>query len=426
MNLRVYTIILYLLSPFIWGYFLVRAIKAPEYREGFWQRLGLRLNSNNKQLTNQQRIVVHCASVGEVIAARPLIEKLLDTYTDDSHIVVTTSSPTGKQTVKKLFADRVMHAYLPIDWPGSCRRFIQTIKPKLLILMETELWPNILHCCQQKQIPVLLANARLSDKSLSKYQQYPRLTRDIFSNITRIAAQYDSDRINFLKLGISSDKLKMVGSIKFDINLTEQIIADQKSFRDDWVGNRPTWVAASIHPDEFEWILKAHRRLLKQFPDLLLIAVARHPEQFETLKQDCQLHQLKFVSRSLNIPPTENEQVVVADTMGEMLLYCGAANLAYVGGSLIPRGGHNPIEPVSCGTPVIMGPSVYNFSEVCQILANQGVLITLDSEENLADSIAGWLGDREKLNQLSAKTAQIMRQNRGSVERLLNEVRALI
>lgn len=420
MNRAIYTFLFYLLSPVIWAYLLFRAIKAPEYRDGFRQRLGIL-----SQSIKGKGILVHCASVGETRAAAPLIKRLVQEFPDLS-VTVSTTTPTGKKAVAELFGGKVQHVYLPIDWPGSVRRFLTALEPQLVILMETELWLNLISECGRRAIPVLLANARLSDKSLNKYLKHQKLARQLFSGVSYVAAQYQSDKDNFCRLGVNDSKVGCVGSIKFDIEITPQLLDAHRLLKQQWAENRPVWIAASIHPAEFDWVLKAHRQLLESFPDLLLIGVPRHPEKFVDFKSACDKHNLPYISRSNKEPTHLKTRVIVGDTMGEMMLFCGVANIAYVGGSLIERGGHNPLEPLACGVPVVMGPHFYNFSDICQLLIQQDLLAVVENEQQLAIVIEGALADQSTARIKAEKSESFMQQNRGCVDRLVTLSHQLI
>ena len=420
MNRFFYSLLLYLLSPIIWAYFLFRAIKAPEYRDGFWQRLG-----NIPKNIKSKGILVHCASVGEVRAAAPLIHQLAEAFTDFP-ITVSTTTPTGKKAVKTLFGDSVSHVYLPVDWPGSARRFLARLKPELVILMETELWFNLLFDCHRRQIPVLLANARLSDKSVTKYLKHENFSRQLFSFVSIIAAQYQSDKDNFLSLGIAKDNIKLVGSIKFDLEVDTALKIQQEQLKQSWAAERPVWIAASIHPAEFDWILTTHKQLLKKMPDLLLIGVPRHPEKFGEFKSTCANHQLSYVNRSEEKSPDKDTQVVVADTMGEMMLFCGVADLAYVGGSLIERGGHNPLEPLACGTPVVMGPHFYNFADICEQLIAHRLMEVVADQAQLTSTIGQLFTELGKEQTRQQEAHSFMQNNRGCVDRLIELSQSLL
>jgi len=420
MNRAFYSLSLYLLSPLIWLYFLYRGFSDPRYLKGLKQRLGYL-----PVIFSKGGIHIHCASVGEMIAATPLIKKIVARY-HDKPLTITTTTPTGKSVAAKLIKSldhpNVQHCYLPIDWSGACNRFLNQIEPKLCILMETELWPNFLNQLSQKNIPVLLANARLSNASLKKYQKHLKLSEEIFSTISLITAQYESDKNNFQRLSVPENKIELVGNIKFDIEFSQELKNSQRQLKQEWTANRSSWIAASIHPDEFDAILTAHKKLLLLFPDLLLIAVPRHPEFFDTLKQACKKHHLNFISRSENVRPNESHTVLVGDTMGELTLICSTADVAFVGGSLIERGGHNPLEPAACGLPVIMGQSDYNFSDVCKIMKKLEVLEVIADEESLFNSIKTLFSNPDLLNKKSLTTKKLFEKNRGAVDKIMKSV----
>ncbi len=424
MNRKLYTLLLYFLSPLVWLYFFYRGIKDRGYIKGLSQRLGFGI-----QNIIAGCIHIHCASVGETRAAIPLIKQLAGKFSSDS-LVITTTTPTGRNEVIKLIGELnhpgVQHCYLPIDWPGACQRFIKKIRPKISILMETELWPNLLDQLSKKKVPTLLANARLSDSSLRKYQKHLPLSRELFSRITRVAAQYESDSANFQSLGIAKSKIELIGSIKFDITLSDQLKENQQQLKQQWSKDRASWIAASIHPAEFEMVLNTHQKLLVDFPDLLLIAVPRHPERFEEFKQACQIQGLNFVSRSEAISPKNNQSVLVGDSMGELILMCGAADIAFVGGSLIKRGGHNPLEPAACGLPVIMGSSNYNFSDISQILQKQDVLEIVEDPASLYLTLKNLLSQPASLQTRSKASQAIFANNRGAVDKIMLLINQLL
>lgn len=439
MNRKLYTLLLYLLTPIIWFYFLYRGIKDIRYVQGLKNRIGL-----IPEGIDRNGIHIHCASVGETRAALPLIKKIAQ-KNPLSSILITTTTPTGKDEVLKLISSfeqtnvphsnvrhsnlkhsQIRHAYLPIDWPGACKRFVKKLQPKLSILMETELWPNLLDQLHRHDIPVLLANARLSDLSLKKYQKHLKLSQDIFSKISIVTAQYESDSQNFQALGVSRDNIQLIGSIKFDIRLSKELLKGQQQLKQAWSANRPSWIAASIHPAEFEVVLSTHTKLLEMFPDLLLIAVARHPERFNELKLACKGKNLSFISRTDSQSPTTEHKVMIGDTMGELTLMCGAANVAFVGGSLIDRGGHNPIEPAACGLPVIMGASYYNFSEISQMMQQQDALTIVNNDSELFQTLKKLFSDPILLTKKSRSAVQIFDTNRGAVDKIMNSIDNLL
>jgi len=423
MNRTLYTISLYFLSPIIWLYFCYRGFSDPRYLKNLKQRLGF------VPAVVKNSLHIHCASVGETLAAKPLIKKIAAEY-PQKKIVITTTTPTGREQVailiKEINHPTIQHCYLPIDWTGSCKRFINNIKPELTILMETELWPNLLKQLSKNTIPILLANARLSDSSLKKYQKYPKLSEEIFSTLSLVAAQYHSDKENYQTLGVPESKINLIGNIKFDLKLSGELRDKQNKIKTEWAANRPSWIAASIHPDEFDSILTTHIRLLEHFPDLLLIAVPRHPEFFDLFKQACSKNNLNYLSRSDNIAPGRTNNLLVGDTMGELTLMCGAADVAFVGGSLIERGGHNPLEPAACGLPVIMGESDYNFSDICKIMREAKVLDVVGNEQELSEAVKLLLSDPTLLKSKSKAANKIFEINRGAVDRIMQSINSLL
>jgi len=419
-----YTLLLYLLSPLIWLYFVKRGINDRRYFNYLNQRLGF---SNKPDKTGG--IHIHCASMGETIAASPLIRAIAKQF-PSLPITITSTTPTGREEalkiIHKLNKKNIQHCYLPIDWPGACRRFINNLQPKLSILMETELWPNLLNRLSKTDIPILLANARMSDSSTRKYLKHPKLSKQIFSKLTTISAQYQSDKDNFIKLGANQKDIELVGNIKFDIQIDSKIVNQQEKLRAAWANNRPCWIAASIHPKEFDSILKAHKQLLEKFPSLLLIAVARHPERFEELKQECRNSKLNFVSRTDNLSACSEHSVLVGDSMGELLLFYGAADIAFVGGSLIPRGGHNPIEATACGLPVLMGTSDFNFSDVTQKLKSENVLDTVNNKDELIEKLELLISDTALLKGKSELARKAIVANKGALSKMLSSISSIL
>lgn len=424
MNQVTYTITLYLLSPVIWLYFLYRGLRDRRYWLGLSQRLG-----SIKRPNGTQCIHIHCASVGETLAAKPLVEQLAIDFPNHS-LLITSTTPTGKAEVQKLIARMsgvtIENYYLPIDWLGSNRRFITKTKPCLCILMETELWPNLLQQLRQRKIPILLANARMSEKSLHRYLKHPKLTRQIFKNLSVVAAQYSSDGENFIKAGADKEKIQLIGNLKFEIKISDELLTTQKEFKEIWTAGRPAWIAASIHPAEFKLLLNVHQQLLDSHPELLLIAVPRHPESFEEFKSSCKSKQLTFVSKSENKPLDSSQQILVGDTMGELMTMFPAAEIAFIGGSLIPRGGHNPLEPSVCGLPVIMGPSDYNFTEICQIMRHYRALKTVANADELYDFLNAKLTDLDSLKLMTDSVDKLFNDNRGSAVKISHIAKKLI
>jgi 3-deoxy-D-manno-octulosonic-acid transferase len=417
MNFTSYTLLLYLMTPFIWLYFLFRGSKDSDYLKHWPERLGLIDHS-----ISRGAIHIHCASVGETLAAKPLILAIAHNH-PELGLLISTTTPTGRSEVNKLIDSQQLSTaqacYLPIDWPGSCQRFIKRTSPSLSIIMETELWPNFLKQLNKFAVPSLLANGRLSQKSLKKYQKHSAFSRQVFAQISQIAAQYQSDKDNFLSLGATPDNLHLVGNIKFDIQLDSQLLERQKHLKQQWSKDRPCWIAASIHPGEFDLVFDIHKALLTACPSLLLIAVPRHSEKFDELKKKSKSYGFSSVNRSDEQPPTSDNSVVIGDTMGELTLLLGAADMAFVGGSLIERGGHNPLEPAACGLPTIMGASFYNFADIVEKMKQAKALTLVNNQQQLQETLQQWIFAPESIADKAKHTQRLFEQNSGVTEKTL-------
>jgi 3-deoxy-D-manno-octulosonic-acid transferase len=276
-----YTILLYLIQPLVWLRLLLRSRKAPAYRKRWAERYGFCRNK-----VKPDGILLHSVSVGETLAAIPLVRALRHRY-PMLPITVTTMTPTGSERVMSAFGKDVHHVYLPYDLPGAMGRFLDTVRPKLVIVMETELWPNMIAALNRRKIPLVIANARLSDRSAKGYGKLGRFMRRLLSRITLIAAQTQEDGDRFLQLGLKRGQLAVTGSLKFDISVTPELAAKAITLRRQWAPRRKVWIATSTHDGEETIILQAHRKLLETFPDLLLILVPRHPERFLTPAKWC-------------------------------------------------------------------------------------------------------------------------------------------
>ncbi|MWN90287.1 3-deoxy-D-manno-octulosonic acid transferase [Gilliamella sp. Pra-s65] len=409
-----YTILLYLLQPFVWLRLLWRSLKAPNYRKRWLERYGF---CKNKVKPNG--ILVHAVSVGETIAAIPLIKALKQQY-PHLPITVTTMTPTGSERVKSLLGDSVSHVYLPYDLPCAIHRFLKTVQPKLVIIMETELWPNMISQCHNKNIPLIIANARLSERSANRYRKLGSAISHLLSKISTIAAQNKQDGERFMSLGLPPDHLTVTGSIKFDIELTEQQQRKIATLKQQWPLNRPVFIAASTHNGEDEIILTAFQRLLLKHPDLLLIIVPRHPERFKTVEKLIDDRKLNYINRSHNNAPTRQTQVILGDTMGELIELYGIANIAFVGGSLVEHGGHNPLEPALHRIPIISGKHFFNFKVIGeQLISAQGMQVCASSADALYSTIDALLNSQINRQQMGEHAYQVLKQNQGALGRLL-------
>lgn len=410
----IYSFLLYLLQPFIWIRLLLRSRKAPAYRKRWSERYGF-----CKGKVKPHGIMLHSVSVGETLAAIPLVRALRYRY-PDLPITVTTMTPTGSERACSAFGNDVHHVYLPYDLPGSVKRFLSHVQPKLVIIMETELWPNFIAQLHKQHIPLLVANARLSERSAAGYAKLGSMTKKMMNNITLIAAQNQEDGERFIQLGLRRSQLAVIGSLKFDISVTPELAARAVALRRQWAPHRPVWIATSTHDGEESIVLNAHRQLLKQFPSLLLILVPRHPERFPVAKQLTQQAGFSFTLRSTGEVPKAETQVVIGDTMGELMLLYGIADIAFVGGSLVSRGGHNPLEAAAHAMPVLMGPHTFNFKNICAKLSQAEGLITVTDTDSLCREVTTLLTDEDYRRYRGRQAVEVLHQNQGTLERLLH------
>lgn len=421
---RLYTVFFYLITPLILLRLAYRAYRAPAYRQRIGERFGFFSAPDVEDC-----IWVHAVSVGETIAATPLIKALQKSY-PDSPIVVTTMTPTGSERVRALFGDSVFHVYAPYDLPGSIKRFLRKLRPKLLVIMETELWPNTLHVCRAQNIPIVLANARLSAKSAAGYQRLSALAAPMLANISQVVAQTNVDAERFKTLGLVPSQLTVSGSIKFDIELSEVLVTDAAILKARWsklpTGRRLIILAASTHAGEDELIIAAFQQLRAQYPDTLLIIVPRHPERFAFVAELAKREGLTTRCRSRDQHPDELCEVFIGDSMGELLLFFGCADMALVGGSWVDHGGHNSLEPAAWGLPIITGPSDYNFAAISALLQDRQALITTADSKQLADQMAVFAGSPVARTEAGANARAVVAANRGALARLLTVVESYL
>ena len=415
MLIRLYTALFYLSLPLVFLRILYRSRKNSGYRKHLLERLGIvRFKLDNC-------ILIHAVSFGESKAAIGLINELSTKY-PNSKICVTNTTPTGRFLVEKEIDDSIYHCYLPYDLPILINRFFNKVRPKLLILMETEIWPNLNIICQKRSIPIVLANARLSDKSSHGYSRFSKTTAKMLNPINHIAAQYENDANNFKKLGVDSGRVTITGNIKFDMAIDQTIYIQAEKLKAQIIkakGANNIWIAASTHRGEDEIVLSAHAKILKQFPDALLILVPRHPERF---KEVTALAKAKFntITRSSVNLIKANTKVYIGNTMGELLMLYKTAEVAFVGGSITTQGGHNIIEPAALEVPIITGPNMKNFKQINKLFTQADAKLTATNVESLTDCVVTLFKNPEKRNKLIENGKQIALQNKGALKRLLN------
>lgn len=419
MNRTLYSLLFYLALPLVVLKLLLRGRKAPAYRQRIGERFALGLPP-----LKQGGIWLHTVSVGESIAAAPLVRQLQQLY-PDMPITITCMTPTGSERIRSMFGDSVQHCYLPYDLPCRARKFLNLLKPRLGVVMETELWPNHINQCAQMGIPVVLANARLSERSARGYAKFPKLTAPMLAQLSGIAVQTPTEAERFLQLGACKETVQVTGSIKFDLHIDSQLFVQAGQFKADWQPQqRRVWIAASTHIGEDEQVLAAHKKLLEQQPDTLLILVPRHPERFDAVYQLCVDSGLQALRRSANEPVQAQHQVLLGDSMGEMMLYYALADLAFVGGSLVEHGGHNVLEPAALGKPVLSGPHVFNFLDIIGQMREAGALLEVADADSLAATLQRLWTDEALRSDMQAAGEQVLKANQGALQRLLDMLAA--
>lgn len=407
-----YSLLFNLALPLIVLRLLWRSIKAPEYRKRWLERLGY---YNNPVIPGV--IWIHAVSVGEAEAVFPLIKRLLQNV-PQANILVTTTTPTGSARVQAVLCNSVQHVYLPYDTPAIVNRFMRAFKPALAVVMETELWPNLFNYCGITNIPLYVINARLSEKSARGYCKLPGLIQPLLANIKQIAAQSQDDADRFISIGANPEQVTVTGNIKFDIEMAEATIHAGKQLKSGLFKARFVWLAASTHQGEEQILLEIYPILKKDIPSLLLIIVPRHPERFLEVSDLIAQNKLVGITRTSNKPCTSDTDIYLADTMGELKMLYAAADVAFVGGSMMPVGGHNILEPAVIGIPVLFGPYMANFKEITQkVLAHKAAIQCADSKA-IVWQVNRLYADPEYRNTLVANGVDFVRQNRGAIDKL--------
>jgi len=422
MNRTLYTLLFHLGLPLVALRLFLRGRKAPAYRARIAERFACGLPP-----MCQGGIWVHAVSVGESIAAAPMVRALLKQY-PDLPVTLTCMTPTGSERIRAMFEGepRVQHCYLPYDLPWAAGRFLDHVRPRLGIIMETELWPNHIHQCARRGIPVALANARLSERSARGYARFAGLTRPMLEEMSLIAVQTETEAERFRLLGARQACVQVTGSIKFDLKVDDQLMPRARQLREQWrASQRPVWIAASTHDGEDGLILEAHRQLLSVHSDALLVLVPRHPERFAAVHELC-AGQFSTVRRSTGDAVTAQSQVLLGDTMGELLFLYALADIAFVGGSLVPTGGHNPLEPAALALPVLMGPHVFNFLEISAMLREAGALQQVDDAEGLAAAVRRLVELPQDARRMGEAGRAVMQANQGALQRLLDGLARLL
>jgi 3-deoxy-D-manno-octulosonic-acid transferase len=424
--LLIYRIILLLLLPIILLALLCRSTTNRHYRQRLSERLGFIPKPYVKN-----GIIVHAASVGEVIALTPLIEQLLQTY-PELPITLTTFTPTGSAQVKKQFSSRVQHCFLPLDILPCTQLFLTRLQPKLMIFMETELWPNLINQCASKQIKLLLINGRLSANSMKNYKKISPLITPTLNHFDKILCQSQDNLANFLQLGAHNDRCSVSGNLKFDISINTNILDKQAQLTTLLPEHRQLWLVASTHQGDEEIALDAFKQIKVLFPTLLLVLVPRHPERFNAVEKLCYGYDFTLVKRSKNIP-VESQDIWLLDTLGELMAAYSLADIVTMGGSFSHIGGHNPLEPALFKKPIVVGDDMSNFADILlQLKQLQGIVqlpvnqTSAEKSSQLAKMIINLLQNTPKAELLGQQAHQVVINNQGASDHTLSQIQELM
>lgn len=420
MSRLVYSIIFALCMPFIIIKLFWRGYKAPEYRRRKLERFGL-----FKAPSLKRSIWVHAVSVGEVLAAEPVI-RMLQARFPDRDIVITSMTPTSSEQIHKLFGDSIFHVYAPYDLSFMVNAFLRRVKPEFLIIMETELWPNMIHQARKKGCPVVIVNARLSERSANGYRRLKSAVGWMLNELSLVLCQNENDASRFRSLGISDEKIHVTGSVKYDVNIDPGIHREGQMLKQCLKRSQPVWIAASTHEGEDARVLAIHLQVRAFFPDAVLILVPRHPERFDSAFGLAE--QAGFITyrrtHASRIP--QDTEVFVVDTMGELLNFYAASNIAFIGGSLVEVGGHNPIEPGALGLPILAGPYVFNFEAICEQLVASGGMEVVQSEARLLAALKQLMAEPENARERGQSAMKEVNASKGAVNRVVNYLAPLL
>lgn len=420
-----YSLLFLILLPLVFVKLWLRGRKSPAYRLRWQERLGNIQKKVNRELTKKQPALwFHTVSVGEFIAAKPLINHFLNE--GKWQIVITCMTPTGSEQIINTYGDKVFHVYAPYDTSFSIKRFLNVIQPKAYIIMETELWPNTIYHCKKNNIPAILVNARLSKKSMGGYKKFSKLSQQLMDNLNCVIAQYQTDADHFLELGLKKNKCIISGSIKFDLEINKDVELHAKNLRQSIKAQSPILIAASTHQSEDEKILKAFKILRTQYTQTKLILVPRHPERFDRVFNLCQQTNLITVKRSeqklIESSELQHYDILLGDTMGELLVLIGASDIAFIGGSFVDNGGHNYIEAAAWGIPIIAGPSRFNFQDISEQLISTGGLRIVNNSDELAQYCQKLISDTNLYSRCGQAAKNIAEKNQGALQKVIKYI----
>jgi len=410
--MALYQLVLFLAWPLVRVRLWWRGRREAGYRERVAERFG-----HVPAEVRQGVLWVHAVSAGETIAAVPMIERLVQSN-PDVPLLVTTMTPTGSGEVVRRLGHTVNHCYAPYDFPWAVDAFLDTVQPRALILIETELWPNLVLRSRNRGIPVVLVNGRLSERSARGYARIGALVEKMLKAFDLIACQSEAHRSRFLALGARADSVRVLGSVKFDLRLNEEQRAEAARLRLVWgLAKRPVLIAASTHPGEEDQVLEAYDMIRRTVPSACLLLVPRHPVRATEVVELVVRRGFKVTRQSE--PERRAEDVVVGDVMGSLLTLYGVADVAFVGGSLVAHGGHNPIEAAVWGKPVLVGPHVFNFQAVVDGFREAGALTQVTDAAMLAAAASRLMSDGDACAVQGAAGAKVVAASAGALDRTL-------
>jgi 3-deoxy-D-manno-octulosonic-acid transferase len=411
-----YSLVIRLALPASLYYLIWRGLRQREYFDRWSERFAL---YRGAPVADGRWLPA--VSVGEVNAAIPLVDALRARYPGRA-LLVTTTTPTGSARVRALWGDSVQHVYLPYDLPGAVRNFLEHFRPAIALVMETEIWPNLFAELQRRGIPAIIANARLSERSLRGYRPIAPLVRAAMATIDHVAAQSEADAARYRKLGAPAERVHATGNLKYDLPVAEALPRQAQQWRAQWGARRPVWIAASTHPEEEAAVLQAHRAVLAAWPQALLLWAPRHPERFAAVAANATRAGQRVATRRADALPRADTEVFVIDTLGELMSFYAAADVAFVGGSLQEVGGHNLLEPAALGVPALVGPHTFNFQEITALLESVGAVARIADGDSLGATLCAWLREPEERMRRGEAGRERIAQERGALARTLRLV----
>ncbi|MGA2655579.1 MAG: lipid IV(A) 3-deoxy-D-manno-octulosonic acid transferase [Gammaproteobacteria bacterium] len=415
-----YSILLLVFTPFIILRLYWRSLKAPDYRQRISERFGF--YANNKFIQNG--ICLHAVSVGELMAARPLITHIQKIY-PDLPLTITTTTPTASKQVNIIFGGSVQHVYLPYDLPGAVKRFLKAFKPRLFVIMETEIWPNLFYTLNTNHTPLVMANARLAEKSLRGYQKFKFFFAGVLHNVTCIATQSEMDATHFKQLDVSPSQLMVMGNLKYDVSVPQDQVTKAKAVRATFP-QKKVWIASSTHPQEEDLILNTAIKIKQQAPNTLCIIAPRHPERFDALAANAVARNLNIARHSQGQSVQQDTDILLADTLGELFYFYALSDVAVVCGSFANIGGHNILEPASLGMPIIVGPQMFHFKTILAEFLRFDAIVQIDDSEDLSPVLLGLLNDPLRSEQMGLRAQDIVLANQGAVLKIFQVLQPFI